>query len=182
MAKQLQLRRGTTAEHASFTGAVGEVTVDSDKDTIVVHDGYTIGGIPMLRQDVNNLADQAIPVNKLIKGTANQLLRTNSAGTGVEWFTQPLYDATLLYSRSATTSAYTATLSQPMTDFNHLIFQCSEWQNILYIPVEIFKNTSGTIMLATYDTYHSYVSYVNDTTINVTAGQGNTMYKCWGML
>ena len=85
MAKQLQLRRGTTAEHASFTGAVGEVTVDSDKDTIVVHDGYTVGGIPMLRQDVNNLADQTIPTNKIIKGTANQVLVTNAAGTGVEF-------------------------------------------------------------------------------------------------
>ena len=85
MAKQLQLRRGTTAEHASFTGAVGEVTVDSDKDTIVVHDGYTVGGTPMLRQDVDNLADQTIPVNKLIKGSAHQALVTNAAGTALEW-------------------------------------------------------------------------------------------------
>ena len=51
MAKRLQLRRGTTAEHSTFTGAVGEVTVDTDKDTIVVHDGATDGGIPMARAD-----------------------------------------------------------------------------------------------------------------------------------
>jgi len=44
MAKQLQLRRGTTAQHASFTGLVGEVTVDTDKDTLVVHDGSTAKG------------------------------------------------------------------------------------------------------------------------------------------
>ena len=30
MAKQLQLRRGTTSQHGSFTGLVGEVTVDTD--------------------------------------------------------------------------------------------------------------------------------------------------------
>jgi len=47
MARQVQLRRGTTAETNSFTGAVGEVTVDTDKDTVVVHDGSTAGGHPL---------------------------------------------------------------------------------------------------------------------------------------
>ena len=32
MAIQIQLRQGTTTEHNTFTGAVGEVTVDTDKD------------------------------------------------------------------------------------------------------------------------------------------------------
>jgi len=41
---QVKLRRGTTAQHAGFTGAEGEVTVDTDKDTVVVHDGSTAGG------------------------------------------------------------------------------------------------------------------------------------------
>ena len=30
MAKLLKLRRGTTSQHSSFTGAEGEVTVDTD--------------------------------------------------------------------------------------------------------------------------------------------------------
>ena len=47
MAKKLQLRRGTTSQHNSFTGAVGEVTVDTDKDSLVVHDGSTQGGFPI---------------------------------------------------------------------------------------------------------------------------------------
>ena len=47
MAKQLQLRRGTTTEHSSFTGAVGEVTVDTSKNTLVLHDGVTAGGFPL---------------------------------------------------------------------------------------------------------------------------------------
>ncbi len=50
MATQVQQRRGTTAEHATFTGAVGEVTVDTDKDTAVVHDGSTAGGFPLLKE------------------------------------------------------------------------------------------------------------------------------------
>ena len=47
MAGQIQLRQGTTTEHNSFTGAVGEVTVDTTKDTLVVHDGVTAGGHPV---------------------------------------------------------------------------------------------------------------------------------------
>ena len=56
MAKLLKLRRGTTTQHASFTGAEGEVTIDTDKDTAVVHDGSTqAGGRPLLREDMANL-------------------------------------------------------------------------------------------------------------------------------
>lgn len=47
MADQLQLRRGTTSEILLFTGAQGEVIVDTDKNTIVVQDGITAGGFPL---------------------------------------------------------------------------------------------------------------------------------------
>jgi hypothetical protein len=50
MSTAVQLRRGSTAQHSSFTGAVGEVTVDTDKDTIVVHDSSTAGGHPLLKE------------------------------------------------------------------------------------------------------------------------------------
>jgi len=50
MAKLLKLRRGTTSQHSSFTGAEGEVTVDTTKDTVVVHDGSTAGGIPLAKE------------------------------------------------------------------------------------------------------------------------------------
>jgi hypothetical protein len=44
MPKQVRLRRGTSAQHATFTGADGEVTFDTDKKCLVVHDGVTAGG------------------------------------------------------------------------------------------------------------------------------------------
>src|SRR5262245_44791172 len=47
MAKQVRLRRGTTAQHATFTGADGEVTFDTTKKVLVVHDGVTAGGKPL---------------------------------------------------------------------------------------------------------------------------------------
>ncbi len=44
MAIQIQLRQGTTAEHNTFTGAVGELTYDTTNKTLRVHDGTTVGG------------------------------------------------------------------------------------------------------------------------------------------
>ena len=41
---QLQFRRGNTAQTSVFTGAIGEVTVDTDRKTLTVHDGVTVGG------------------------------------------------------------------------------------------------------------------------------------------
>ena len=45
MPTQLQLRRGTTSQNNSFTGAAGEISVDTTLDQIRVHDGSTAGGI-----------------------------------------------------------------------------------------------------------------------------------------
>ena len=60
MAKLLKLRRGTTSQHSSFTGAEGEVTIDTDKDTAVVHDGSTAAGRALAREDLNNVASASI--------------------------------------------------------------------------------------------------------------------------
>ena len=57
----VQFRRGTTAQNDAFTGAVGEVSVDTDKDTLRVHDGSTAGGFEV----VNTASTQTIS-NKTI--------------------------------------------------------------------------------------------------------------------
>ena len=44
MPTQVQFRRGTTTQNNSFTGAVGEISIDTTLDTIRVHDGSTAGG------------------------------------------------------------------------------------------------------------------------------------------
>lgn len=47
MAKQLQFRRGTTAENDAFKGAPGELTYDIERKELRVHDGVTLGGKPI---------------------------------------------------------------------------------------------------------------------------------------
>ena len=54
MATQVQFRRGTTGQHSGFTGAVGEVTVDTEKKILCVHDAVTAGGFPLLKEDGSN--------------------------------------------------------------------------------------------------------------------------------
>lgn len=66
MSKQVQLRGGTTAEHENFIGAPREVTVDTDLNTLRVHDGQTPGGhdlaktddVVRLKKDVQTMLDQ----------------------------------------------------------------------------------------------------------------------------
>lgn len=50
MARQIQIRRGTATEHESFTGAIGEITMDTTNNTLRVHDGTTAGGTILAKQ------------------------------------------------------------------------------------------------------------------------------------
>lgn len=43
--KRVRLRKGTELEHQSFAGVSAEVTYDTTKGTLRVHDGSTVGGL-----------------------------------------------------------------------------------------------------------------------------------------
>jgi hypothetical protein len=82
MAKRVQRRRGTTSEHATFTGYDGETTVDTSKDTVVVHDGSVAGGYPLAREDMSNVINQVgVTQLNLVDGTAEQVIKTDGSGT-----------------------------------------------------------------------------------------------------
>lgn len=49
MAKMFRPRRGTTEKNAALVGGVGELTVDTTKGTVRVHDGTTAGGTELAR-------------------------------------------------------------------------------------------------------------------------------------
>ena len=50
MSRQIQFRRGSSAEHETFTGAPGEITVDTTNNTLRVHDGETPGGTTLAKR------------------------------------------------------------------------------------------------------------------------------------
>jgi len=80
MAKLLKLRRGTTSQHSSFTGAEGELTVDTTKDTAVVHDGSTAGGQPLLREDLDNMPASGVSAGTYGSSSAIPAITVNAEG------------------------------------------------------------------------------------------------------
>jgi hypothetical protein len=75
-ATQLKLRGGTTAEHSTFTGSLREVTVDTDKNTIVVHDGTTAGGHPLALETAGAVPDPL---------SLTSITATTTLGIGSGW-------------------------------------------------------------------------------------------------
>lgn len=60
MATRVRLRRGTATEHNTFTGAAGEITVNTTNHSVRVHDGNTAGGKELMFTDLNNISDGAV--------------------------------------------------------------------------------------------------------------------------
>jgi len=77
MATQLQLRRGTNAQVTAFTGAEGEVSVNTTNDSLVVHDGSTAGGFELARADLDNVSDTDL--NAALNGNTIGSLTLTSA-------------------------------------------------------------------------------------------------------
>ena len=87
MAKQLQLRKGTAAEHDTFTGANGEVTVDTTNKTLRVHDGVTVGGIRLatLTSVVLNNTLTSTSTTEALTAAQGKVLNDQAFGVGQTW-------------------------------------------------------------------------------------------------
>ena len=91
MSTQIQRRRGSTVEHSTFTGAVGELTIDTTKKTVVVHDGSTAGGYPLAKesavpsniQDLDNVTITSIASGELLKWSGSAWINNTPAEAGL---------------------------------------------------------------------------------------------------
>ena len=107
MATILQLRRGTTVQHSTFTGAVGEVTVDTTKDTVVVHDGTTAGGKPLATEAyVTSQLSAADNTDEITEGSTN-LYFTNARARGAVSVTDSGGDGSLTYNNTSGVFTFT---------------------------------------------------------------------------
>jgi len=77
MPTTVQFRRGTTSQNNSFTGAAGEISVDSDLNVLRVHDNATAGGQAL----VGTTATQTL-TNKTL--TAPNLTSPTIGGTALD--------------------------------------------------------------------------------------------------
>jgi len=83
MSEQLQLRRGTGSQVASFVGAQGEVVVDTSNNRLVLHDGATAGGFAAAKlSEVFNVAEGAT-ISASITIAAPGFYRITSAGVTI---------------------------------------------------------------------------------------------------
>ena len=83
-AKRIQFRRGTSSEHLVFTGASGEITVNTTNKSLHVHDGVNPNGFEVLRTDFGNSIGGTINGNTTIDGdlTLTSSLKINNLCTG----------------------------------------------------------------------------------------------------
>ena len=96
MAKLLKLRRGTTTQHGSFTGAEGEVTIDTTKDTAVVHDGSTAGGRALAREDMSNVSSASIAGRLSADSIATSKIAPGALPTDVTIVSQNITNGTIV--------------------------------------------------------------------------------------
>ena len=80
MAIQIQLRQGTSTEHDTFTGAQGELTYDTTRKQLRVHDGSTVGGKLIL--DPTDTTDAITQATETVAGKA-KIATTAIARAGV---------------------------------------------------------------------------------------------------
>ena len=147
MATQVQLRRGNTTSTSTFTGAVAEVTVDTDKKTIVVHDGSTAGGIPLAKESnltaifvqANSAFDKANSANVLAQSAYD---KANSANI----LAQNAFDASNSASSYANSAfnvangaAYVAN-----TDYTTISATAGVYANSITVP-EITLSANGRV-------------------------------------
>ena len=113
MAKQLKLKRGTTSQHSSFTGAEGEVTVDTDKETLVVHDGSTAGGHPVAAEDMANVSSASIAGRLGTDSIATSKIAGGALPTDVTVASANLVDGTIVNADVNSSAAIAGTKVSP---------------------------------------------------------------------
>lgn len=78
MSIRVQFRRGTSTQHNSFTGANGEVTVDTTIKTLRVHDGSTVGGIRIAKYSELGAAANLLSISSALIPSANNTYNLGS--------------------------------------------------------------------------------------------------------
>ena len=151
MAKRLQLRRGTTTEHSTFTGAVGEVTVDATNKTLRVHDGAIVGGTALAK-----VSQLPTPASETTQGLIEIATQTEvNAGTDS---TRAIVPNTLL---GGMRTHLNASGTAP-------IYACRAWVNF---------NGTGTVAIISSRNVSSVTDNgVGDYTINFTTAMPDANY------
>jgi hypothetical protein len=100
---KIKLPKKTNTQTNSYTGAAGEVTIDTDKQIIVVHDGSTAGGLSLASE---SRANAAFTAANAASSYANAAFAAANTG-GIDAWVRNAANAASSYANSAYATANT---------------------------------------------------------------------------
>jgi len=132
MPTEVQFRRGTTAQNNSFTGAAGELSVNTTNNSLRIHDGSTAGGFEVAKADLSNTV-----------GTGGTVFAEN-IGIGTTIVITSAFQLQNIASIDATTTAtIEAAITTGSNDFSSL-----NVSGIGTVVGEFNVGTGGTVLTA----------------------------------
>ena len=169
MANRLQLRKGTTAQNTAFTGAIGELTYDTEKKQLRVHDGSTVGG-KVVDDPTQNVTSQVSNATETTAGKA-KIATTAIAQAGVndtDFLTPKKLRNALNASGDAPVSACRAWLS--VNTVTSTILQSFNIASFVKTTTGQFEITFTTPM-----PHQNYVAFTNNIAVKGGAIASNTV-------
>ena len=182
MTKQVQRRRGTATQHTSFTGAEGELSVNTTNKSVHVHDNVTAGGFEAARADMDNVTSSSILTAAGITATTAELnyvdgvtsnIQTQldgKAGTASPTFTGTLTTANLTATGTTTLAGASTSADITFGDNDKAIFGAGSDLQIYHDGGNSVIHDDGTgdlqiqannLRLTNQSTTRTYAEFIN---------------------
>ena len=142
MPTQVQWRRGTTTQNNSFTGAEGELSVDTTLDTLRVHDGSTAGGHRLFKWS------EALGLGSLSDPNDDSILFWDDSAGALAWMTEGT-GLTISGTSIALSHLGIESLSDPNAD--RIAFWDDSAGALQWLTIGDNLTLSGTTLSADYD-------------------------------
>ena len=179
MSKTVQFKRGNANVSATYVGAQGEITVNTDNYTLNVHDGVTAGGYTIFNANVSNIGNLVV-TNQTIIGTSPNTNITISPTNANVVLTSNLVTPNIVINRYTIQSANIgSSLTLPAETDAANVELTNTFSNIRFTTYDPLTNTPYTLVLNNDSdvVFPGYIkSNLGGAEIQFAGGQGLLMY------